>query len=250
MDDLLAADGPLLSVLTPIVVCAIAALALYVVLKIVGRRLLDDPAESASLARTAFTGVLAVGVLLGVGRLVDRDATDAGLRSALEGIVQALPGLTISFILLIGALLVAAVLRATVARVVRAVRPSIASAAGAVVYWTVVILAVLIAAEQAGIDVAILRQLLLLVLTGLIAAVALGVGLGLRPLLASIFAGRHVEQIVEVGDRIAIGPAAGTVETIGHTSVTLTADDGEAIDVPHAAFLDSMSRRAIPRSGE
>lgn len=242
MADLLSPDGALMATLIPMVACAIAAVVLYVLLGLLGRRLLDDPAEAGALARTAFIGVLAVGVLLGLGRLVDREATDAGLRAALAGIVGALPGLTISFILLIGALLVAAVLRATVTRVVRAVRPSVAGSVGAIVYWTVVVLAVLISAEQAGIDVAILRQLLLLFIAGLIAATALGVGLGLRQLMGSIFAGRHVEQVVTRGDTVEIGAARGRVESVGHASVRLRTEEGIQWEVPHAAFLDAIAR--------
>ena len=161
-DTLLAADGPLVRTLVPIIVCVIAAFVLAWLLRVLGGRLLDDRAEVNSLAKATLVGVSAVGFLLGLGRLVDPVATDTGLQAAMSGMIGALPGLTISFILVIVALLVAAVLRATVTRVVATVRPAMARAAGAVVYWAIVVLVSLIAAEQAGMDVGVLRQLLII----------------------------------------------------------------------------------------
>ena len=85
MSALFAPDGPVLAVLIPLIVCAIAAVVIHALIKIVGGKLLEDPGEADSLAKTAFVGILAVGVLLGLGRLVGREATDEGLEEALAG---------------------------------------------------------------------------------------------------------------------------------------------------------------------
>lgn len=233
----------LIGAVIPIVIAGVAAIVMTAMIRIVGRRLLDDPREAATLARTALVGILAVGVLLGLGRLISPDATDEGLRSALRAIVSGLPGLTISFILVITALLVAAILRATVTRVVSTFRPGIARTVGAAVYWTIVILASLIAAEQAGIDVAVLRQILLLTLAALLGAAALGLGLGLGPLVSSVIAGRHVESMLQIGQTVQIGDVQGRVTKVGNVSVTLETDDGRTVDVPNLHFLEDGSDR-------
>lgn len=237
-DTLLAADGPLVRTLVPIIVCVVAAFVLAWLLRVLGGRLLDDRAEVNSLAKATLVGVSAVGFLLGLGRLVDPVATDTGLQAALSGMIGALPGLTISFILVIVALLVAAVLRATVTRVIATVRPAMARVAGAVVYWTIVVLVSLIAAEQAGMDVGVLRQLLLITFSGLVVAAALGLGLGLRPLLGSVIAGRHVDGMLEVGSIVTFGDVTGEVVGLGHVSVSLRTADGTIVDIPHERFLD------------
>lgn len=241
LDTLLSADGALVRTLTPMLVCAIAAVILAAILRSVGNKLLDDPEEVSGLARATFVGVVAVGILLGIGRLVDPVATDTGLTLALSGMIGSLPGLTISFVLVIAALLVAAIVRATIVRVIGAVRPAMARIAGSVAYWTIVILVVLIAAEQAGMDVGVLRQLLLIAFTGFIAAVALGLALGLRPLLGSVIAGRHVDNVLEVGQWVSHGELNGEVVSVGHVSVTLRQLDGQTIDVPHEHFLQQAS---------
>ncbi|CAN5832500.1 hypothetical protein BH24ACT15_BH24ACT15_24790 [soil metagenome] len=233
----------LIGAVIPIVIAGLAAVVVAAVIRVIGRRLLDDPREAAALARTAFVGILAVGVLLGLGRLISPEATDEGLRSVVQAIVLGLPGLTISFILVIAALLVAAILRVTVTRVVSTFRPAIARSVGAAVYWTVVILASLIAAEQAGIDVAVLRQILLLTLAALLGAAALGLGLGLAPLVSSVIAGRHVESMLQIGQTVQIGDIGGTVTKIGNVSVTLETDDGRTVDVPNLHFLEDGSDR-------
>ncbi|MEE8603620.1 mechanosensitive ion channel domain-containing protein [Euzebya tangerina] len=232
-----------LAAVVPVVVCVAVAICAYVLVKLLGGRLLDNQGEVDSLARTAFVVVTAVGVLLGIGRLVGREATDRGLEDALSGIVGALPGLTISFILVIGALLVAAVVRAAVQRLVGAVRPAIATAAGTLVYWSIVILVGLIAIEQAGIDIAVLRQILLLVLAATLAAAALGVGLGMRELLSAVIAGRHVDTMLRVGQSVTIGRVTGEVLKVGHVSVEIRDDTGTIHDVPHTHFLEDGSAR-------
>jgi|GEM_PF-6445253 len=237
-DTLFAADGPLVRTLVPIIVCVVAAFVLAWLLRVLGGRLLDDKAEVNSLAKATLVGVSAVGFLLGLGRLVDPVATDTGLQAAMSGMIGALPGLTISFILVIVALLVAAVLRATVTRVIATVRPAMARVAGAVVYWAIVVLVSLIAAEQAGMDVGVLRQLLLITFSGLVVAAALGLGLGLRPLLGSVIAGRHVDNMLEVGSIVTFGDVTGEVVGVGHVSVSLRTPDGQVVDIPHERFLD------------
>ena len=47
-------------------------------------------------------------------------------------------------------------------------------------------------------------------------AAALGLGLGLRPLLGSVIAGRHVDNMLEVGSIVTFGDVTGEVVGVGH----------------------------------
>lgn len=237
MDDLLALDGPLLTLAIPVVVCLVLAAVLAFVIDRVGTRLLGDAEQASALARTTFAGIAAVGVLLGVGRLVGREETDAGLSSALAGMIAGLPGLVIAFILFIVALLVAGAVRAALLRTIGMLQPALGRIVAAVAYWAIVVLVGMIAVEQAGMDIGVVRQLLLLFVTGAVAAAAIAIGFGTRDVVARVAAGRHVESILHVGDRVDVDGINGTVVGIGHGSVRLETRLGP-VEVPHSHFLE------------
>lgn len=237
MQDLFAADGALVAALIPLGVCIVLAVVLSALVSRIGTRLLGDAEDVGSLARTTLVGIIAVGVLLAIGRLVSREETDEGLTDALGGMVRALPGLVIAFVLVIAALLIAAVVRATLTRAVGAVSASVGKIVGSVAYWAIVILVSLIAAEQAGMDVGILRQLLMLLIAGGIGAGALALGLGTRDIVAAVAAGRHVDQILEVGDVVEVGEVRGTVVGIGHAAVQVQTVH-HLVEVPNTLFLE------------
>lgn len=237
MNDLLGPDGPVLAFVVPVVVCFVVALALSWILSRVGARLLGDRDEANALAKTTFLGITSVGLLLGLGRLVGREETDAGLSDALAGMIRALPGVVVAFVLFIVALLVAGVVRATLVRVVGAIQPGLANVVASVAYWAIVVLVGIIALEQAGMDVGIVRQLLILFVGGVVVSAALAIGFGTRDVVARVAAGRHVESIIRVGDRVDVDGVNGTVRGISHGSVRLETRHGP-VEIPHSHFLE------------
>lgn len=237
MDNLFAADGPVLAFAVPVLACFVVAIALAAVIQRVGGRLLGDAGQANGLAKTTFLGITAVGVLLGLGRLVGREATDEGLTDALSGMIRSLPGIVVAFVLFIGALLVAGVVKATLLRVIGALQPSLAGIVAGVAYWAIVVLVGLIALEQAGADVGIVRQLLLLFVGGVVVAASIAIGFGTRDVVARVAAGRHVEAILRVGDRVDVDGVNGTVTGISHGSVRIETRLGP-VEVPHSHFLE------------
>jgi len=69
-------------------------------------------------------------------------------------------------------------------------------------------------------------------------------GLGATPLVASALAGAAVlySRKLEIGARVQVGSAAGTVVSIGLFAVMLRADDGAELRVPHLLLLVRESR--------
>ncbi len=245
MEDLLAVDGMIVAPLIPLVVCIILAFVLSIIIQRAGVKLLEDEEQAQKLARTSFSGIVAAGVLLAVGRLVGREATDEALSDSLGGIVRGLPGVIAAFVLVIGALLVAGFMRATLIRMLGAAQPRMAKVVGAVAYWAIVILVSLIALEGAGMETGILEQLLMLIAGGGVFAAALALGLGTRDVIAGVAAGRHVDQILEAGDHVVIGEIEGMVVGVGHASVRVETARG-SVEVPNTAFLTAPAR-VIPR---
>lgn len=113
------------------------------------------------------------------------------------------------------------------------------------VFAAILVIAGLLAAAQLGIEVSLLVVLAVVLLgtVGLVAALALG--LGLAPLSGNIAAGRYARDNVALGDVISVNGVEGRVEELGYASVTLKSENGELHFVPNRALLDAVvSKRA------
>ena len=122
---------------------------------------------------------------------------------------------------------------------------------GRVVFAFVLTLAVLLAAAQLGIEISILVLLaaILFGTVGVVAAIALG--LGLVPLSGNIAAGRYVQgNRIRQGDEISVNGIQGTVEELGLASVTLRSDDGLIHHVPNRLLLEGVVSKISPDEGQ
>lgn len=118
---------------------------------------------------------------------------------------------------------------------------------GRAVFAFVLALAVLLAAAQMGIEISILVLLaaILFGAVGIVAALALG--LGLVPLSGNIAAGRYVQgNGIREGDEISVDGIEGTVEELGLASVTLRSGDGRIHYVPNRVLLEGVVSKTPP----
>ncbi len=115
------------------------------------------------------------------------------------------------------------------------------------VFAAILVVAVLLAASQVGIEVSLLVVLAVVFLgtAGLVAALALG--LGLAPLSGNIAAGRYVRENVEIGDDISVNGVGGRVEELGYASVVLRSENGELHYVPNRTLLDAVVSKRTRR---
>ncbi|AHY47495.1 Mechanosensitive ion channel [Rubrobacter radiotolerans] len=113
-----------------------------------------------------------------------------------------------------------------------------------VVFALVLAVAGLLAAAQIGLNVTLLVMISLVVLgtLGLVAALALG--LGLAPLSTNIAAARYAQANLRPGDRVSVNGLEGTVEDLNYAAVTLRSDEGDLHYIPNRTFLEaSISKR-------
>jgi small-conductance mechanosensitive channel len=122
---------------------------------------------------------------------------------------------------------------------------------GRAIFAFVLALAVLVAAAQVGIEVSVLVLLaaILFGTVGIVAALALG--LGLVPLSGNIAAGRYVQgNGIRPGDEISVNGIRGTVEELGLASVTLKSEDGQIHHIPNRILLDEVVSKTSPDDGQ
>lgn len=194
--------------------------------------------QRRSAARGAFTFVLVIAVVAATGVLAPQLFTDIPAR-----VLSYLPNVLVAVVLLwLGAVLASLVEQLVVSSLQRIGVPNGAPLAK-VVYWVILGLAVMLAADQLGVQTAALQRLLLVALVVAGAATALAVGLGGRMLAGTVIAGRYVDDRFSTGDRIAVGDFEGTITEIGLASTTLDLGGGETVEIPHAHLLEQPVRR-------
>ena len=207
---------------------AVVAVLVGLLVAFVARRTLGDEQRRRQLVQGAVGVVLAVFAVALLTRLTGAPATR---------VLVAVPGVVAAVLLVVLGLTLAPVARSLTHRGLARLRPGVADVAAPLVYWLVLGLALLLAADQLGVETRLVQQLLVLVVGGLALAMALALGLGSRELVAAVVAGRHVAQIVAVGDRVGVDGHEGIVEALGHASVRLSIEGGE-VEVPNRCFLD------------
>lgn len=104
----------------------------------------------------------------------------------------------------------------------------------------VILVFVIIAIDQLGINSSILVVTLATVIAGTFGAAALAFALGARTTVANIIAARYVRRSYRVGDRVRIGELEGAISAIADTTVAIDAPDGRVL-VPAAAFIETSS---------
>ena len=118
---------------------------------------------------------------------------------------------------------------------------------GRATFAFVLAVAVLVAAAQVGIEISVLVLLAAIIFgtAGIVAALALG--LGLVPLSGNIAAGRYVQgNGIRQGDEISVNGIQGTVEELGLASVTLRSEDGNIHHVPNRVLLEEVVSKISP----
>lgn len=217
----------------------VVAVAVAVLVNLISRRLLADHREAGRVAGGTFWVVVAASVIVALGRLAGPRTTQQGLTEATTRFLQRLPELLVALLVVVLGWVLAVAVRSLLRRLLQRFQPAASEVLAPVAFWGVLVLAVIVAADQVGIEVRFVQALLLLLVGGLVAAAALALGLGTRDLVAAVVAGRHVARIVAVGDEVEVAGHRGRVAALGHASVRLTTDNGH-VEVPNERFLDGV----------
>lgn len=111
---------------------------------------------------------------------------------------------------------------------------------GQFVRVAVLLLMMVVALDQIGIDSTLLILAVGIVLAAILGSVALAVGLGARTEVSNIIAVHYLSRAYSVGQRVRIGDADGRIVEIGLTGVALETAQGR-LHVPARDFSERVS---------
>ncbi|MDY6856054.1 MAG: mechanosensitive ion channel [Thermodesulfobacteriota bacterium] len=114
------------------------------------------------------------------------------------------------------------------------------SVLGRMVQVTILLITVLIALEQIGIDMTLLMSLIMILTSAFLFGAALAFGLGARTSVSNILASFYLQKTYQIGQTIKIGETKGQIDQITPTAVILNSTEG-AVMVPAKTFAEAVS---------
>jgi small-conductance mechanosensitive channel len=222
---------------------ALAFVARAAVTRLLGRLLPGDQSQARRQVRGAARGVMwfliAAAVVVATSLLAPHLLADIPAQ-----VLRFLPRLGVALVILWVGAVVANLLRQVIEASLAGIQVAQAAILGRVAYWVVLGLAILMAADQLGVETSVLQAALFLLLLTVGVAVAIAVGLGGRALAGNVIAGRYVDDRFTVGERIEVDDWKGTIVEVGLASVTISDAQGELVEIPHGYLLTRPVRRS------
>jgi len=111
---------------------------------------------------------------------------------------------------------------------------------GQLVSGLIIVLALLLALDQLGLDVTLLANLLVLAAAALFASVALAFGLGAGDAVRNILSAHYVRKLYRPGQRVRVQGLEGEIIELTPVAVVLDTADGSAV-IPARIFSEQVS---------
>ncbi|NJC27422.1 mechanosensitive ion channel family protein [Neolewinella antarctica] len=158
----------------------------------------------------------------------------------IKSLLQYLPNLLAAGFTVLLAYILGKFLANLVASVGTKVGVSYGLTLGRIIQYGIVIIGVIIAIDQIGIEIAFFINIINIILAALLFGAALAFGLGARTSISNILATFYVRKMYKEGDEIRIGDLEGKITKIDTTAVVLETKLGQC-NVPAKAFNESTS---------
>lgn len=185
-----------------------------------------------SVASLVFSLCLIIGLVVALGVV-----NETALEQLPKDVVAYIPRVLSAAIVLIGANILGAIVTTILEQSLGHVSSTMRRRVPAIARGIITAFALLIAANQIGIDTEVLTLLVAAIFFSVGLAAALVAGLGARDVAAELAAGRAVKRLLNPGDMVAYNDTAGRVINLHSVGLEIETGDGQTIVVPHSNLL-------------
>ena len=159
---------------------------------------------------------------------------------ALNRVAYYLPNVLAALVVIFGGIILGSLVRGALTRTAVSAGVEFGTAVGSLAQGTVVLVAVVVALEQVGIEAQVLIVIVAIVLGTTLAGAGLAFGLGARTAVSSIIASYYVAQAYRIGQLVRIGGIEGKIIQTTPTAVFLDTPQGRVL-VPAKQFNEEVS---------
>ena len=148
-----------------------------------------------------------------------------------------LPHIFGAFLILIIALYLAKVIKDAVASASTTLNIAYAGAMSSVLEILIMGFGIVMALTELGLDVTIFTANITIIITGIVLALALSIGLGSRSIMSNVLARYYIAQLFHVGDTVSLSGHKGTIIKITPVSVIIQTHDKEKLHIPNERII-------------
>ncbi len=164
----------------------------------------------------------------------------SAVTSGLGRLAGYLPVVLASVLELLAGLVLGNLAQSVVSRAASTANLAYADAAGRAVKAGIVLLAVVLALDQIGIDSTLLILITAIVIGVVLGGLALAFGLGARGVVSNIIASHYMNQAYRVGQRIRVGDVEGRIDDIQPAYIIIDGVEGRVL-VPARQLVEKVS---------
>lgn len=162
------------------------------------------------------------------------------LATWLSGVSYYLPRILVAALIIFAGLLAGNLAREAISAAATTAGLNYGQLLGRAVYVIILLIAIVTAVDQLGIESRFLTLTITIVIAALIGGAALAFGLGSRTTVSNIIAAHYLRQVYRVGDDVKIGAVHGKIVEIRPTCVILEGLDSRVL-VPAKDFSETAS---------
>jgi hypothetical protein len=151
------------------------------------------------------------------------------LTDMVASLVTLIPKLIASAIMLFAGIMIADALKNAVINISKSLKIDSGKLLGNIVFFFFLVIALIAALKQAGIETSLLESSFNLIIGGIIFAFAVGYGMASRDVLANILSSFYSKNKFKEGQTVAIDGVKGEIINMDTTSITLHTGDSETI---------------------
>jgi hypothetical protein len=160
--------------------------------------------------------------------------------ASLSRVAYYLPNVLAALLIVFVGLVVAKLVGNAVTRAVTGTGARFAAGLGATVRGTILLVAIVVAIEQVGIEADLLIIIVAVVVGTTLAGAALAFGLGARTAVSNIISSYYVAQSYSVGQTVRVGELEGTIVQTTPTAVFIATRDGRVM-IPAKRFSEEVT---------
>lgn len=198
-----------------------------------------DPDSAANVARAARTlGRLVFWAVLLIFIVAASDVLGLGtLSGLLARLLDYLPTLAAGLLIIAAGFLLSRAVGDLARRAASRLEGSQREALGRLAQLTTLVAALLVGADQMGIEVTWIAILILLVLATVLGGATVALSLGARAYVANLIGAFYVKQAFQVGQRVRVAGFEGRILDMTATSLVIETADGRAV-IPARIYMD------------
>lgn len=161
----------------------------------------------------------------------------------LNRFIAYLPHVFGALLILIIALYLTKVIKDGLASASTSLNIAYAGALSSVLEILIVGFGIVMALTELGLDMTIFSANITIIISGIVLALALSLGLGSRSIMTNVLARYYISQLFHVGDSVSLGGYKGTIIKITPVSVIIKTADEETLHIPNERIITEGSQQ-------